>query len=306
MWDLATRDKEGLVIQQLVQSGLSINVRLPLKPCDSFKPRVFSYFGNVKFSRHASAVTAVALYKNPIACADILLKAGAEVNYSSAYKLPPLLPALDHRSYGLAELLIAYGSSVNVYHPLVIGNIAVVISIPWWKGLSMLLKCGSEVESLFKFHKSVYNPHIIGTEGTGLEEDEMTEPESSDDESEPPVSPSKRRKPARHAPLTLYHTLRAASYLMKSNDVTAGKVLYRLLQFSANVLLSPDLESLLDSKEEWKGLMVLVESPRSLKHYCRWVIRRCLGSQNLLKIDPVQDLKLPPVLLEYVMYTDLD
>ena len=309
MWELATRDRHGLILQRLLQLGLNMNARLPVIEADQFRPRVFSHYGHVKFSRRVCALSALALYRNPIANAEVLLTRMASLNFPSAFHVPPLLPAIDKQSYGLAELLIAYGACVNIYHPLVVGNMCLVLAMPWWKGLTMLLKCGAEVESLFKWREADFRSVILGGSGNSgdtSQDGEVTEPESSEDETEPPQSPSKRRKPSRHTPLSLYHTLRAASYSMKNNDVSIGKVLYRVLQFANNVSLAPDLESLLESKEEWKVLLGITENPRALKHYCRWTIRRCLGPQNLLKIDPVEDLKLPSVLMQYVMHAEVD
>ena len=308
MWELATRDRNGLIIKSLIRMGLSVNTRLPVREADLFKPNVFSHYGYVNFSHRVSALTAVALFKNPIANAEVLLTAKSDVNYPKAFYIPPLLPAIDQRSYGLAELLIAYGASVNIYHPLVVGNLTLILAMPWWKGLCMLLKCGAEVESLFTWRKADFSSVILGKGDDESSDREVTEPESSEDEDEDkiPSSPSKRRRPSRHTPLTLYHTLRAASYLMRNNDVSIGKLLYRLLQFANNVSLAPDLESLVDCKEEWKSLLGIVENPRRLKHYCRWTVRLSLGPQNLLKIDPVQGLNLPQALIDYVMYAEID
>lgn len=369
LWEVATGERHGLIIQRLIALGLNTNARLPVPEDARFRPRVLGPQPHVRFSRRVSALAAVALYRHPIANAEVLLRrtrpprtrldytpdacrgsgrsrngrnpmsrgrqdgsskiagdqnqensscqdastsSSAAPTPGSAYPVPPLLPAIDTQSYGLAELLVAYGARVDLEHPLVVGNMVLIVALPWWKGLTMLLKCGAPVESLFR-HRRRRESVILGGGDDAEDDGEVTEPESSDEDEDEdgdgadvPESPSKRRRPSRYAPLSLYDTLRGASHANRSHDHTPGKILYRLLQFANNVSLAPELESLLDSKDDWNTLLAITENPRSLKHYCRWVVRKALGSQNLLKIDPVTNLPLPGTLAEYLLYADMD
>lgn len=57
-----------------------------------------------------------------------------------------------------------------------------------------------------------------------------------------------------------------------------------------------------EEDEDWRKLVRLTSSPRSLQHFCRLVIRKRIESSRVQRIP---ELPVPPSLIQYLMYSDL-
>ena len=103
----------------------------------------------IKFHRKISPLCWAAMYKNPIENVEALIDNGAEVNAKYAYEIAPLVMALEAGYLDMCLLLISKGARVDIYHPQVVGNLAVIAGMQHWKGLKLVLMCNAEVRSLF-------------------------------------------------------------------------------------------------------------------------------------------------------------
>ena len=224
---------------------------------DEYEPKVLRYFqNNVRFSKRVTPLALVALYEGHISHAMALLKANSRVNPQSMYEVAPLLPALDTFNFELAELLIAHGAKVNLYHPKIIGNLTVLICLHNWKGMELVLKCGAEVGSLFGKSSNVQ----FGTSNTSAcwanqefndREDDLSLSEEEDYEQE-------IGEPSRSSGIAFWRILAEARYVMSRAGVGVGSMLYRMLQFVDTVQLDPRILAYLDSEQEGKELYDLL------------------------------------------------
>ena len=80
---------------------------------------------------------------------ETLIQYGAQVNAEYRYNIAPLVMALEAGYLDMCSLLISNGARVNIYHPQVIGNLAVIAGMQHWKGLKLVLTCNAEVRTLF-------------------------------------------------------------------------------------------------------------------------------------------------------------
>ena len=103
----------------------------------------------IKFHRKITPLCWAAMYKSPIASIKALIENGAEVNAKYSYDIAPLVMALEAGYLDMCSLLISKGARVDIYHPEVVGNLAVIAGMQHWKGLKLVLMCNAEVRTLF-------------------------------------------------------------------------------------------------------------------------------------------------------------
>jgi len=134
----------------LVSAKVDVDAGFEATDDDEYQPKVLRYFNSeVRFGRRFSPLVIIALYEYSLPQARALLDAGACPDARRPCRVPPLLPALDMFNLELVRCLVAAGASVNVYHRRVIGNMALIGCLHFWRGLDLMLRCGAEPESLF-------------------------------------------------------------------------------------------------------------------------------------------------------------
>lgn len=217
--------------KMLIEAGLDFN------KCSldyDYYPRVLRYFsGEVHFGNIIGAISVLAINQNPLVHARALIATGASLNMTAS-AVPPLLPALDMFNPPLAQILIEHGASINLYHPKVIGNLSVIVAIDNWKCLNFVLRCGAEVESLFKLESQDSRARLVR-----LQDDD-------DYETEPGVLST---------PIPFWRLLAENRLLMTRAGVTVAKVLHRILQFTRSIKLDTLVYSYIDSDEDRKALL---------------------------------------------------
>lgn len=212
----------------LVKAGVDVNARQRLPNDDEFVPKLLRYIENsVTYSRAMTPLATIAFYENHLSSAKVLLASGANANACLPDEVPPLLPALDTGNLDLAQLLVTHGASVNVYHPNICGNLALIVCLHFWRGLTFMLKCGAEATSLLV--------------------DTTTSPQG---ESKDPCNQDGTVVP-------FLQTVMGAKHLMSRAGLSTGQVLYRLLQFVGPISLNPCIEQVLDSVTEWNSIVTL-------------------------------------------------
>ena len=244
-----TMHRDPSCTELLVSAGFDVNERRRLPEREVYEPKVLRYFQHqVSYSGKVTPLALMTLFENPICHAEILIQAGAYLNPRTPYEVPPLLPALDKFQLELATFFIAHGAKVNLYHPSVVGNMAILVCVHYWKGLNLVLSCGAEAESLFCKEQKV-QPRQPSTDfylpSLAEKLDDMSDNEDLDYENEPGVH---------QGPVAFWRLLAEAKYVMSRKGVTVALVLFRLMHFVGNVWLDPRLEAYVDSKEEWKQI----------------------------------------------------
>ena len=143
----------------------------------------------VKFHRKVTPLCWAAMYKSPIEYIQTLIANGAEVNVKYSYDIAPLVMALEAGYLDMCSLLISKGARVDIYHPEVVGNLAVIAGMQHWKGLKLVLMCNAEVRTLFNAFPAPWMlprmPHFVkkyGFENPDPEEDSELKWRESDSE----------------------------------------------------------------------------------------------------------------------------
>lgn len=135
--------------RSLIAAHIDVDASYEATDDDEYQPKVLRYFNSeVRFGRCFSPLVIVALYEYSLQQAIALLEAGACPDARRPCRVPPLLPALDMFNLDLVRCLVSAGASVNVYHRRVIGNMALIVCLHYWRGLDLMLRCGAEPESV--------------------------------------------------------------------------------------------------------------------------------------------------------------
>ena len=239
-FDFATSHSDPACLNCLIASGLNINYCHQLPDDECFEPRILRYFTHsVSYSRNVHPLASLAIYENPISNAEILLKAGARLN-PYGYEVPPILVALDHYNLDYVKMLIKYGVELDVYHPCVVGNMALIVCLHYWKGFNLLLRCGADAKHNFDY-KSDQTVHEGGLVAI-------------DQDSNDSMEDSNAQSPSEQDAMSFYETASGARYAMSRRTVSIGMVLYQMLQFVGSVRLDPRLESLMEHPGDWQML----------------------------------------------------
>jgi len=222
----------------LVDAGIDVNA-----DCDVseelerrlYKPEFWFY---ELYSRRGNPLVATALSEVHIDQANTLLEAGAYPDAPDLDRVPPLLIALASMDQlPLVRVLISAGASVNVYHPRVIGNMSLVVSVHCLQCLDLMLRCGAEPDSLF---------HRVP----------VVEAERSDDSDMPA------------APMSFCDVVAKAHPAMRDWRVKFEHVLLCLLLYSSSVSLDDRLAGYCKSESEWHQLKALAGSSSLCARNC--------------------------------------
>ena len=228
--------QEGLKV--LIELGMDINYHHPkdvmsYSGSDEFEPRILRFTEHgLTFNSAVSPVTSIALHKQSIKSAEMLIENGAELNCTLPGEVVPLMAALDRRYLELVTLLLSKGANVNYYNQAIQGNLMLFVSMFWYKGLKLLLQHGAEVDSLFSM--SVMDSCIESSRFYTVRS------RCCDDDDIPTVSMS--------------DMFTGGRILLDQFGVTVFQVLYLLLDYSGSVSLDNELYNFMDTEEHWNIL----------------------------------------------------
>ena len=213
--------------RRLISAAVDLNAGFEATEFKKYQPEVLRCFDSeVRYCQRFSPLVLIALSQSSVQHAIALLDAGACPDALQPDHMPPLLPALDFGNLELVRCLVAAGASVNVYHPRVIGNMSLIVSLYFLRGFNMMLRCGAETESLFGSAESNWSESV----------DESTD----EHERETPTTP-----------IPFWRIVARNQDLMQPRGVTLGQVLRHLLQFTASVRLDERLADFINSSREW-------------------------------------------------------
>ena len=228
VFNFASMHESTQCTECLVKAGVDVNARHQLPNDDEFVPKLLRYIENdVTYSQALSPLATIALYENKLSSAEVLLSHGANPNACSPDEVPPLLAALNTGNLDLAELLVSHGASVNVYHPHITGNLTLILCLHFWRGLTLMLKCGAEARSW-----------LVDTRH--------------------PEDKSVDQRDHNTTVVSFLQTVFGAKHLMSRAGLSTGQVFYRLLQFVGPITLNPCVEQVLDSGTEWDSITQLI------------------------------------------------
>jgi len=235
----------------LIKAGVDVNAGFEATDDDEYQPKVLRYFNSeVRFGRRFSPLVVIALYEYSLAHASALLAASACPDARRPCRVPPLLPALDMFNLELVRCLIAAGASVNVYHRRVIGNMSLIVCLHFWRGLDLMLRCGTEPESLF---------------GRPPQHSASTEADWPNDDC---VDDYEYEFGTLTTPIPFWRIVAEAQYVMTRRGVTLRHVLQHLLQFTASVRLEDRLAGYVNSAYEWQQLKLVAGINMTYGSYC--------------------------------------
>uniref|UniRef100_A0A4W5KQA0 Ankyrin repeat and SOCS box containing 15b n=1 Tax=Hucho hucho TaxID=62062 RepID=A0A4W5KQA0_9TELE len=86
----------------------------------------------------------------------------------------------------------------------------------------------------------------------------------------------------------------------------AGSVVQMLLDYVRHPRICPNLLRVLEKQKEWPDICDILDSPRSLQHQCRLVIRRQMTPRRLNDPQVMAAIPFPPTLKHYLTYREYD
>jgi len=213
-----------------MDAGFDVNADSDLlSNVDSNTPEEDEFWYLKLYCDRVSPLAVIAFFSYCDDHANALLEAGACPDAVDSDHVPPLLVALDSMNRSpLARTLVSSGASVNVYHPLVSGNLSLLVCLHFLRSLDMILRCGSEPDSLF---------HGVGESNT------------------PGV-----------APMSFYDVVEKTQPVMTKCGVKLEQVLDRLLLFSSSVSLDDRLADYCSSESEWRRLKAVAGKFRPIQY----------------------------------------
>ena len=234
----------------LINGGLDVNRRFRYE--ENFALNVLQNVfdaNNVWYNKRITPLTMLVLTGNQLKYAEVLLANGAYIDSRAISELPPLLVAIDRSVWQTTKFLIERGANINIYHPKVIGNMSILACLKNWKILKFLLKCGAEVDSLFRYQDDI--------------DEEQSINDSNDDDDDDFEDCELRLHPShgQYRRSVLLHKCLANlrwshSRQSRSSCHSQAQIVFRILQFTGNVKLDPRLHSqtCIDSDEDWRKL----------------------------------------------------
>ncbi|XP_051873581.1 dynein axonemal heavy chain 12-like [Pristis pectinata] len=86
----------------------------------------------------------------------------------------------------------------------------------------------------------------------------------------------------------------------------SGKVVRVMLDYVGHVNFCSKLKTVLEQQSEWSEITCIMKNPRSLKHLCRLMIRKCMGRMRLRCPVFMTFLPMPSRLKEYILFKEYD
>uniref|UniRef100_H2YZ12 SOCS box domain-containing protein n=1 Tax=Ciona savignyi TaxID=51511 RepID=H2YZ12_CIOSA len=253
----ATKGDHIEILEMLIQHGYDVNVKLTR---DKMTYR----------DRRQTALFAV--YNDSEEATRMLLEAGAETELDY---VKPLLVAVSHSQYDMADLLMTYGADVNASFNEEGGTFpaTVAFGLRDYRMLKQILVSGCDVTKCLSCHMG-----------------DRRHSEFSETERKRSVSGINRY---------------FCHYLTEPHNITwCGDAVRYLLQFTGCVRLCSRVVEAVHASEEWEDIQRLAGSPRSLLHLSRLKIRQQLGTRGVREKMTYESLPLPRPLRHYLMYCE--
>ena len=263
------------------------------------------------FLKCISPLTRSAIYEHEnmvSTLVHLLIENGAHVNAQRQYEYPPIIPALEGKKIGLVKVLVQAGARVDLYHPKLQGNFALLLCLHQWKSFNLLLKLGAEVESLFDEAKYFYFIERAKVEYSEINGANIKDSENGEQ------SPQQNQEDGQLAILESISYISFATFLVGARHVMSAspykvslsQVLYKLVYFSRNVPFSEHFMSFLDSEKDKADIRRLTETPRTLAHLCRLCVRQALGTVKILnETDTRTRFHLPKNIWDFIFFAEV-
>lgn len=85
-----------------------------------------------------------------------------------------------------------------------------------------------------------------------------------------------------------------------------GSVVRMLLDYVNYVSICPNLKRILEGRPEWEDILDILNTPRSLQHLCRLVIRGHISPRILNNPEAMSEVPLPPRVKRYLTYQEYE
>lgn len=201
-------------------------------------------------------------------------------------ELPPLLVALWTNNVPLFQLLLRYHASPNIYHKNVTGNVAMLMAFQkdLERDLTSMIVRNSRQPNFQIFF--IWQLFLAGAESHSLFD----------------IADTLNGENANNGPaITNLFGLMFHMFHRKENLVP---VLALLMYISDHACLPRMILSHFDEGDR-KKLQTISEKTNLLSHRCRRVIVHSLGKENRYCHSAVQRLKMPQILQDYLMFSEL-
>uniref|UniRef100_A0AAV2J0X2 SOCS box domain-containing protein n=1 Tax=Knipowitschia caucasica TaxID=637954 RepID=A0AAV2J0X2_KNICA len=265
---LAADGGQSQCLQLLIDQGFDVNVPLETHMSENYGDR-----------RRSALYFAVC--NGDVTCAQMLLEAGAR---SDLDPLRCILVAIRAERYELVRLLLSHGADVNCYfnaisHTVFPTGLQYCLRDPLMRRLlfnsgydaykCFQCCCGDSEEldsSWAQLHNQVYQIY--------------SQPDA----------------------ITFCEFV-SVSWLER--DVVGG-VVRMLLDYVSYVHLCPKLRKILEDGPEWEDISGILNSPRSLQHLSRLVVRSHISPKILNSAAAMAEVPLPPRVKNYLSYREYD
>uniref|UniRef100_A0A3Q3K4V7 SOCS box domain-containing protein n=1 Tax=Monopterus albus TaxID=43700 RepID=A0A3Q3K4V7_MONAL len=227
-------------------------------------------------SENYSDLRKTALYfavsSGDVTCAEMLLAAGARTDLDP---LQCILIAIRSERYELVQLLLSYGADVNCYFRVISNTVfptALQYCLRDHVMLRLLLNSGYQVHKVNKFDSHKTEELVI-----------CLQP----------------------CPLQVFPFCDFVSVSWLTHLV--GSVVRILLDYVSHVNICRNLKRILKRRPEWDEISdILSNTPRSLRHLCRLVIRGLMSLRVLNNPAAMAAVPFPPRLKKYLTYREYD
>ncbi|XP_005110506.1 ankyrin repeat and SOCS box protein 2 [Aplysia californica] len=217
--------------------------------------------------------------------AEFLLKNNVLPNSSDEDELPPLLVALWTNNVPLFQLLLRYRASPNIYHKNVTGNVAMLMAFQkdLERDLTTMIVRNSRQPNFQIFF--IWQLFLAGAESHSLFD--INDPLNGENANSPAI--------------TNLFGLMFHMFHRKENLVP---VLALLMYISDHACLPRHILSHFEEGDR-KKLQTISDKTNLLSHRCRRVIVHTLGKENRYCRTAIQHLKMPIILQDYLMFSEL-
>ncbi|XP_022527429.2 ankyrin repeat and SOCS box protein 15b isoform X1 [Astyanax mexicanus] len=258
---------QAACLELLIEKGYDVNALLGGHISDNY--------GDMRKSPLYFAVS-----NGDVTCAEMLLSAGAEPDLDP---LRCLLVAVRAGRYELVRLLLAHGADVNCFFTAISDTVfptALQYCLQDHMMLRLLLNNGYSAESCFRCR----HDHDV-LENCVWERGYMVE--------------NTRNAYTNKVTFCEFVSVSWLKHLV-------GRVVRTLLDYVRHVNICSKLQNILEKQKEWPEICEILNSPRSLQHLCRLLIRTKMTPTRLNSPEIMSSVPFPPALKNYLIYKEYD
>ncbi|GFO48299.1 ankyrin repeat and socs box protein 3 [Plakobranchus ocellatus] len=215
-------------------------------------------------------------------------------------ELPPLIVALWTNNVPLFQLLLRHGANPNFYHKNVTGNVAMLLAFQndLERDLSAMIVRNSRQPNFQIFY--IWQLFLAGAESHSLFD--LDGIRGGQTAGVGGVSPS--TGPPSNPAITNLFGLKFHMFKRKENLVPVLALLMCISDHASlpnYVLNDSDFDT-----DQRKLLQTISEKTNSLSHRCRRVVVHQLGKENCYCRSSMEKLRIPVVLQDYLMFSELE